>query len=268
LLKSFHDPTNAARVEVLWEIEKIVNNSKPAKGLVLVQERNSKKIHQFPSDPNGFEKVWKGQANLRWETSTSEDITLVSKVLGIEAARNMLIKKFRDYFVGMNLTIETTHIIFMADLMTYLGEVLGFTRNSMKHRTNHPFEKACLEKTGPILLEAAIENRRSPLSQFSERQCFGQMSRSGSNFSSILADPNHPSLNNFETNYYFYGDMDFKSTAQAAQDPICEEYVPEEVGQDFQIPDHFQKDPDSPKSPGKNRMIFHNDFSVYTLATD
>src|SRR3989344_4835711 len=63
--------------------------------------------------------------------TTTNDIFEVGEVLGIEAARNLIIKEAKDVFKEQGLDIDIRHIIFLADVMTRTGFVRGVTRSGI-----------------------------------------------------------------------------------------------------------------------------------------
>jgi DNA-directed RNA polymerase III subunit RPC1 len=53
------------------------------------------------------------------------------KTLGIETARSMLISEILHIFQQYGLSVDRRHVMLMADLMTFKGEILGITRTGI-----------------------------------------------------------------------------------------------------------------------------------------
>ena len=58
----------------------------------------------------------------------SNDIHEVSKVFGIEAARNVIIRETKNTLMEQGLDVDIRHIMLLADTMTVTGDVQGTTR--------------------------------------------------------------------------------------------------------------------------------------------
>lgn len=61
-------------------------------------------------------------------TLSPNHIMEVERVLGIEAARRVILEETNNLMSGHGLTVDIRHIMLMADLMCHTGKVLGFTR--------------------------------------------------------------------------------------------------------------------------------------------
>ncbi|KAH0983674.1 hypothetical protein GBA52_010851 [Prunus armeniaca] len=64
--------------------------------------------------------------------TTSNDVFEVQRTLGIEAARNCITGEIKSTMKSHGMSIDDRHMIFIGDVMTYMGEVLGFTRFGAK----------------------------------------------------------------------------------------------------------------------------------------
>ena len=66
------------------------------------------------------------------------------------------------------VTVDLRHIILLADLMTFKGQILGITRFGISKMKESTLMLASFEKTNDILFDAAISNARDSLSGISE----------------------------------------------------------------------------------------------------
>ncbi len=80
------------------------------------------------------------------ETRTiSSDIHEVEKVLGIEAARNLIIQEIKRVLEEQGLEVDIRHIMLFADLMTWYGTVKGVTRYGLMKDKPSVLSRAAFE---------------------------------------------------------------------------------------------------------------------------
>lgn len=84
-----------------------------------------------------------------WTNSVME----VRDVLGIEAARDTIASQISDVMGSMG--IDPRHMMLLADVMTYKGDVLGITRFGMTKMRDSVLQLASFEKTPDHLFDAA-----------------------------------------------------------------------------------------------------------------
>ncbi len=93
------------------------------------------------------------------ETRTiSNDIHEVAKVLGIEAARNLIIKEARETLMEQGLDVDIRHIMLLADTMTVTGRIQGTTRYGITSTKASVLARASYEVPLKNLFEAAEHN--------------------------------------------------------------------------------------------------------------
>nr|GMC50921.1 DNA-directed RNA polymerase III subunit 1-like isoform X1 [Ipomoea batatas] len=83
----------------------------------------------------------------------------VNQVLGIEAARRRIIEQIKDIMSDYKMTIDLRHMMLLADLMTFKGEVLGITRFGMQKMKDSVLTLASFEKTADHLFNASVSGR-------------------------------------------------------------------------------------------------------------
>ena len=89
-------------------------------------------------------------------TNTTSNNTLeVFECLGIEAARSTIIKEIDYTMTSHGMSIDIRHVMLLADLMTYKGEVLGITRGGLAKMKESVLMLASFEKTTDHLFEAS-----------------------------------------------------------------------------------------------------------------
>lgn len=127
--------------------------------------------------------------------TTSNHIIEVERTLGIEAARLVdeafehmclhcnshssnppslpypsatIMKEVQFTMKSHGMSIDSRHVMLLADLMTFKGEVLGITRFGIAKMKESVFMLASFEKTTDHLFEAALQGTKDPISGVSE----------------------------------------------------------------------------------------------------
>ena len=85
----------------------------------------------------------------------SNDIHEVAKVLGIEAARALLIKEMQQVLSEQGLDVDVRHLMLVADIMTFTGRVRQIGRHGVAGEKISPLARAAFEVTVQNLVEAA-----------------------------------------------------------------------------------------------------------------
>ena len=105
-------------------------------------------------------------------TTTTNSITEIASVLGIEAARTTIIREIR--LVMGDMDIDPRHMQLLADVMTYKGEILGITRFGLARMRDSVLQLASFEKTPDHLFEAASMMKTDRIEGVSECIILGQ----------------------------------------------------------------------------------------------
>uniref|UniRef100_A0AAR2M374 DNA-directed RNA polymerase n=1 Tax=Pygocentrus nattereri TaxID=42514 RepID=A0AAR2M374_PYGNA len=87
--------------------------------------------------------------------TTSNNTYEVEKTLGIEAARMTIINEIQYTMVNHGMSIDRRHVMLLADLMSYKGEILGITRFGLAKMKESVLMLASFEKTADHLFDAA-----------------------------------------------------------------------------------------------------------------
>lgn len=93
---------------------------------------------------------------------------VVAEVLGIEAARSCIINEIIATMDAHGIGLDRRHVMLLADVMTYRGEVLGITRNGLVKMKDSVLLLASFEKTMDHLFEAAFFSQRDVIHGVSE----------------------------------------------------------------------------------------------------
>jgi len=93
----------------------------------------------------------------------TNDIREISKVLGIEAGRISVIMELKKVLDDNRIAVDVRHIMLLADLMTYDGEIKGIVRTGITKEKASPFARASFEETVKHLVEAAFKGEKENL---------------------------------------------------------------------------------------------------------
>lgn len=108
-------------------------------------------------------------------------VVAVERVLGIEAARSVVISEIQEIMAAYGLTIDIRHITLLADVMTHRGSVLGITRYGIQKMNNGVLTMASFERTTEQLYEAAVYQRSDKCLSVSESVIVGEPIPLGTN---------------------------------------------------------------------------------------
>ncbi|NPA69631.1 MAG: DNA-directed RNA polymerase subunit A'' [Crenarchaeota archaeon] len=87
----------------------------------------------------------------------SNDIHEVAEVLGIEAARTVIMRELKKVLDEQGLAVDIRHIMLVADIMTWSGRVKQVGRHGVAGEKESPLARAAFEVTVRNLVEAALK---------------------------------------------------------------------------------------------------------------
>ncbi len=91
-----------------------------------------------------------------YRRTISNDIHEVAEVLGIEAARTVIMRELKKVLDEQGLTVDPRHIMLVADVMTWSGRVKQVGRHGVAGEKESPLARAAFEVTVRNLVEAAL----------------------------------------------------------------------------------------------------------------
>ncbi len=106
-------------------------------------------------------------------TSTNS-IMEIADVLGIEAARNSIIKEAYNTLSEQGLSVDKRHIMLVADIMTNDGHVRAIGRHGISGRKTSVLARAAFEITAAHLLHAGLIGEEDMLTGVAENIIVGQ----------------------------------------------------------------------------------------------
>ncbi len=106
--------------------------------------------------------------------TTTNSITEIQDVLGIEAARNAIMLEASRTLDEQGLSVDMRHIMLVADLMSNDGDVKAIGRHGISGKKSSVLARAAFEITAAHLLHASIIGEVDPLEGVAENIIVGQ----------------------------------------------------------------------------------------------
>jgi len=106
--------------------------------------------------------------------TTSNDIYEVSSVLGIEAARQLVIDEVMKVMENQGLNVDVRHIMLVADTMCANGEIKGITRYGVVSEKSSALARASFETPVKHILNAAMTGESDELTSVVENVMLNQ----------------------------------------------------------------------------------------------
>ena len=149
------------KVKGIDGIKRIIIRKEPEEGYVIYSEGSN------------LEKVLEIEGVDPYRTMTN-DIQAVGKVLGIEAARNMIIQEAYNTLMEQGLNVDRRHIMIVADVMTSNGSIKAIGRHGVSGEKSSVLSRAAFEITVNHLLDASRRGEADTLGGVAENIIVGQ----------------------------------------------------------------------------------------------
>jgi len=125
------------------------------------------------TDGTNLPKILKNPGVDPTRTNTNH-IHEIARTLGIEAARNAIIKEALGVLEEQGLDVDIRHAMLVSDVMTATGEVRQIGRHGVSGEKASVLARAAFEITVPTLVEAAARGQTDALKGVSENVIIGQ----------------------------------------------------------------------------------------------
>ena len=106
--------------------------------------------------------------------TTTNHVHEIAKTLGIEAARNAIIKEAMGVLEEQGLDVDIRHVMLVADMMVATGDVRQIGRHGISGEKSSVLARAAFEITIPNIVNAAIKGEADPLKGVTENVIVGQ----------------------------------------------------------------------------------------------
>lgn len=104
----------------------------------------------------------------------TNDVQEIARVLGIEAARNSLMKEIKQVLDMQNLNVDIRHCMLLADAMTMDGGIKSIGRHGLSGEKAGVLARAAFEETVKHLINAATHGEDDKLIGVTENIIIGQ----------------------------------------------------------------------------------------------
>ena len=128
------------------------------------------------------------QPHIDYTKTISNDINEVYSLLGIEAARGLLINQIIDVIQEGAGYINTRHVDLLCDTMTSKGFLTAINKQGITKGNIGPLAKCSFEDTTNQLINASIFGEKDNLTGVSSNIMLGQTIPSGTGFTELLLD--------------------------------------------------------------------------------
>jgi len=170
------------RKDLLKLLEEKVHGVKGIEKTLIVKEGDEYIIKTSGSNLKSVLKL----EGVNLERVFTNDIIETSKVLGIESGRSLIVTELKKVLDDNGIKVDVRHIMLLADLMTFSGEIKGIVRTGITKGKASPFARAAFEETTKHLLEAAFKGERENLTGVVENIIVGQPIKVGTGIVELL----------------------------------------------------------------------------------
>ena len=160
-LLEINETLKTLKVKGIDGIQRIIIRKEPNEGYVIYSEGSN------------LEQVLEIEGVDRYRTTTN-DIQAIGRVLGIEAARNMIIQEANNTLSEQGLNVDLRHIMLVADIMTTDGSIKAIGRHGVSGEKSSVLSRAAFEITVNHLLDASRRGETDELGGVAENIIVGQ----------------------------------------------------------------------------------------------
>ncbi|RLG86667.1 MAG: DNA-directed RNA polymerase subunit A'' [Thermoprotei archaeon] len=172
IIITFEEPLDISKLEKLRE-RILKMKIKGVKGIkrVIIQHRGDEYV--LICDGSNLPAVFK-IPGVNYRRTRSNNIKETEEVLGIEAARALLIEEIMDVLEEQGLDVDIRHVMLVADMMTRTGTVKQIGRHGVSGEKGSVLAKAAFEITIKQLTDAAVRGEVDPLQGVAENVIVGK----------------------------------------------------------------------------------------------
>lgn len=119
--------------------------------------------------------------------TVTNDIHETAKVLGIEAARNVIMSESMKTMQEQGLDVDVRHIMLVGDIMTFRGDIRSIGRYGVAGAKTSVLARAAFEETIKHLVRASIRKETDSFQGIFENVMIGQVIPSGTGMFDLVA---------------------------------------------------------------------------------
>ncbi len=120
--------------------------------------------------------------------TTTNDVHQVYEILGIEAARNVILKESKETLEEQGLDVDVRHLMLLADVMTVDGEIKDIGRYGVSGKKASVLARANFEETKKHLINASFYGEIDNLRGVVENVLVGQLTPIGTGTVELTVD--------------------------------------------------------------------------------
>ncbi len=129
-----------------------ISGIKGIKDVITMKEGDEWVIYTYGSNLKDIMKV----PEVDYRRVFSNDISEVEKVLGIEAAREVIVRQILDILKEQGLDVDTRYILLLADTLTWYGTYKGVTRYGLHAEKSSALARAAFETPMKHFVKASV----------------------------------------------------------------------------------------------------------------
>ncbi|GEM_PF-1006017 len=148
-----------------------VDGIKGLENVIVVKEKDDWIIQSVGTN---LKKVLKAEG-VDVARTTTNDIHQVYEVLGVEAARNIILQESKETLDEQGLEVDVRHLMLLADMMTFDGVVNDIGRYGISGKKASVLARANFEETKKHLVNAAFSGETDNLQGIIENIIVGQI---------------------------------------------------------------------------------------------
>ncbi|XP_075250352.1 DNA-directed RNA polymerase III subunit RPC1-like [Convolutriloba macropyga] len=137
------------------------------RAVVSIDDSVSPPVYKLVVEGDDFDKVM-STYGVDFTRTKSNNTFEVARTLGIEAARSTIINEITYTMSSHGMSVDIRHVMLLADLMTYRGQICGMTRQGLSSFKDSVMMLASFERTSDHLFEAAYHGQTDCISGVSE----------------------------------------------------------------------------------------------------
>lgn len=119
----------------------------------------------------------------------TNDVYQVYEVMGIEAARNIILQEAKETLDEQGLEVDIRHLMLLADMMTFDGTVKAIGRYGVSGKKSSVLARANFEETKKHLINASFYGETDTLDGVIENIIVGQIAPIGTGMVQLAIDP-------------------------------------------------------------------------------
>lgn len=159
-LRKYTTKIEEVRIKGVPGIKKAAVIKQGEKHIIQTEGTNLKGVMSFP--------------DIDFSKSRSNNVKETEDVLGIEAARTVLLDEAKGVLDGQSLNVDVRHLMVLVDVMTADGVVRAVGRQGISGAKSSVFARAAFEETVRHLLDAALRGQEDKLQGVTENIIVGQ----------------------------------------------------------------------------------------------